>query len=58
MILIYKFFFPISTKGNLVPFKQGYTYMGREQTSALSFSVLHQSGRLNDSEQFGFTEGF
>lgn len=27
IVLIYKFFFPISTKGNLVPLKQGYTYV-------------------------------
>lgn len=43
IILIYTFLFPISTKGNLIPFKQGYTYTkGREQVSALSFTKVGQ----------------
>lgn len=67
MILIYKFFFPVSTKGNLVPLQRGYTHIKfflkdhkGEGTSKYSYVlfILQKSGRLNDSDWFGFTEGF
>lgn len=34
MVLFYKFFFPVSTKGNLVPFKQGYDRMVYKEKKA------------------------
>lgn len=50
MILIGKVFFPVSTKGNLVPFTQGYTYKEfflkahkGEETSALSLFLFYRS---------------